>query len=100
MAKALGVGVTLGAAFSRLPQIVRIILARSTAGLHEGMFRADLLCNAVTALYHYTSGYPLNTCVGRLRGLAWCVHLDWRSDMASALRSARRMPPFSRFSSR
>ena len=57
----LGVGVSLGASVSRLPQIVRIILARSTVGLHEGMFRADLVCNAITALYHRTSNYPLDT---------------------------------------
>ncbi len=103
MAAALGVAVSLGAAASRLPQVVRIALARSTAGLHEGMFRADLLCNAVTALYHRTHGYPLNTCALSLPLIKRSPALSIASDdacrrrgsaaTASAWRSASRMRP-------
>lgn len=53
---ALGWVVSLGAGLARLPQIGRILQARSVEGLSPLMFKADAICNAISALYHRAKG--------------------------------------------
>lgn len=57
----LGWVVSIAACGARLPQIIRILQSKSVAGLDPFLFEADAVCNAISALYHRSKGYPINT---------------------------------------
>mmetsp|Transcript_37955 Transcript_37955/g.74666 ORF Transcript_37955/g.74666 Transcript_37955/m.74666 type:complete len:207 (+) Transcript_37955:151-771(+) len=59
--KLIGLVVSGGAVFSKLPQIHRILKTKSVDGLSPSLFLSDVLCNTVTALYHRSEKYPLDT---------------------------------------
>mmetsp|Transcript_1155 Transcript_1155/g.3270 ORF Transcript_1155/g.3270 Transcript_1155/m.3270 type:complete len:217 (+) Transcript_1155:167-817(+) len=49
------------AVVTRVPQIVKILRARSVDGIEPSLYEFDTLCNTISGLYHRGNGFPLNT---------------------------------------
>ncbi|XP_028400567.1 mannose-P-dolichol utilization defect 1 protein homolog [Dendronephthya gigantea] len=61
ISKGLGYGVVVGSAMVKVPQIVKILKARSTEGLNILSFYAELLAYTLTLAYNLEKGFPFST---------------------------------------
>lgn len=61
VSKLLGVGVILGAAVVRVPQILKMMRSKSADGLSFVMMVAELISYSVTVAYGLANGYAFNT---------------------------------------
>lgn len=61
VSKILSLGIILGAAVVKVPQILKIVKAGSIEGLSASMFILETLCYTMTCAYNIANGYPFTT---------------------------------------
>lgn len=61
ISKALGYGIVAGAAMVKLPQILKIVMAKSAANISRLSVYTELLCNLWVGAYNVIEGNPFST---------------------------------------
>ncbi|OQS05864.1 mannose-P-dolichol utilization defect 1 protein [Thraustotheca clavata] len=61
LSKALGYAIILGSFILKLPQILKIIAAKSVAGLSPSGFYLEVLVFQASVVYNFLRGYPIST---------------------------------------
>ncbi|EQC29133.1 hypothetical protein SDRG_13165 [Saprolegnia diclina VS20] len=61
LSKALGYAIILGSFILKLPQILKIISAKSVAGLSPSGFYLEVLVFEASVVYNFLRGYPIST---------------------------------------
>ncbi|KAJ2550370.1 hypothetical protein EV175_004097 [Coemansia sp. RSA 1933] len=61
LSKGLGLGIVLGGCIVKLPQLFKIINAKSVAGISLASYVLEVVANIVTIAYNFRKGYPFTT---------------------------------------
>lgn len=61
LSKVLGYAIIAGSTFLKLPQVIKIVSAKSVAGLSPVSFYLEVIVYAATIVYNVALGYPFST---------------------------------------
>ncbi|KAJ2537043.1 hypothetical protein IWW35_006617, partial [Coemansia sp. RSA 1878] len=61
VSKGLGLGIVLGGCIVKLPQLFKILNAKSVAGISLSSYVLEVLANAITLAYNFRQGYSFTT---------------------------------------
>lgn len=61
LSKVLGVGIILGGAVVKVPQILTVLSSKSARGLSLSSYLLDTAATAITVAYNARNGFPLST---------------------------------------
>ncbi|KAJ2505248.1 hypothetical protein H4217_009269 [Coemansia sp. RSA 1939] len=61
LSKGLGLGIVLGGCIVKLPQLFKILNAKSVAGISLASYVLEVFANIITIAYNYRKGYPFTT---------------------------------------
>ncbi|KAJ2394234.1 hypothetical protein GGI23_004768 [Coemansia sp. RSA 2559] len=61
LSKGLGLGIVLGGCIVKMPQLFKIVNAKSAAGISLASYVLEVVANIITIAYNYRKGYPFTT---------------------------------------